>query len=457
MPEFLAFGFMQRALIAGGITALICPAIGVFLVPRRLSLIADTLAHVALAGVALGLVVGVSPILGALVVTAASAVGIERLRSRGALTGDAALAVFLSGGLALAVVLIGLGRGFNVDLFGVLFGSILTVTTTDLWLIAGLGVVVGISIGVLYPRLLAITLDEDLARTSGVPVAALNLVITVLTALTTVMAMRMVGVLLVSAMIVIPTLAGFALARSFRGALFIAMALAVIAMVAGLILAYYLRLAAGASVVLTALVLFALAGPLRKLRGVLAPLAASILVLGALTTPVSAHPHVWIAYTVTVRFSPEGPDGVRVDWAFDEMISALIIQKYDTDRDGRFSASETRAIETEHVAHLKDFNYFLELKVDGVAVPVTQIRDFEARNVKGQLHYLFTVPIPRAARRDGIVDVNVADPSFFTAFAMTARPIIAEGASNHRVDCDVVRDPKTNLREGLRCTYRRLR
>src|SRR5918995_1936040 len=133
---------MQRALLAGGITALICPAIGVFLVPRRLSLIADTLAHVALAGVALGLLVGASPLLGALVVTAAGAAGIERLRARGALTGDASLAVFLSGGLALAVVLIGLGRGFNVDLFAVLFGSILTVTTADVWLIASLGVVV---------------------------------------------------------------------------------------------------------------------------------------------------------------------------------------------------------------------------------------------------------------------------------------------------------------------------
>jgi zinc transport system permease protein len=268
MPEVLTYGFMQRALIAGVITALICPAIGVFLVPRRLSLIADTLAHVALAGVALGLIAGVSPTVGALVITAAGAVGIERLRTRGALSGDASLAVFLSGGLALAVVLIGLGRGFNVDLFGVLFGSILTVTVADVWLIAALGVLVAVTIGALYPRLLAVTLSEDLAHTSGVPVAALNLIITVLTALTTVIAMRMVGVLLVSAMIVIPALAGFALARSFRAALAIAMVVAVIAMGVGLVLAYYLGLAAGASVVLTALVLFALTVPLRRVARV---------------------------------------------------------------------------------------------------------------------------------------------------------------------------------------------
>src|SRR5437773_4721216 len=180
MPEFLEYSFMHRAFAAGAMTALICPAIGVFLVPRRLSLIADTLAHVALAGVALGLLVGASPVLAALVVTVAGALGMEHLRSRGALQGDAALAVFLSGGFALAVVLISLARGFNADLFAILFGSILTVSGADLALIVTLGAVVGATIGTFYRQLLAITLDEDLARTSGVPVAGLNLLLAVL-------------------------------------------------------------------------------------------------------------------------------------------------------------------------------------------------------------------------------------------------------------------------------------
>ena len=264
MPEFLEYGFMHRALVAGAITALICPAIGVFLVPRRLSLIADSLSHVALAGVALGILIGVSPVVGALVVTVAGAVGMERLRSRGALQGDAALAVFLSGGFALAVVLISLTRGFNADLFAILFGSILTVSPTDVWLIVALGAVVGATIGTFYRQLLAITLNEDLARTSGVPLTGLNLLLTVLTALTTVVAMRMVGVLLVSAMIVIPTLTGFELGRSFRQATLIAIVIALISMTAGLIAAYYLRLAAGGAVVLTALVIFALASVIRR-------------------------------------------------------------------------------------------------------------------------------------------------------------------------------------------------
>ncbi len=264
MPEFLEYGFMHRAFVAGAITALICPAIGVFLVPRRLSLIADSLSHVALAGVALGLLVGVSPVLGALVVTAVGAVGMERLRSRGALEGDAALAVFLSGGFALAVVLISLAHGFNADLFAILFGSILTVSPTDVWLILGLGALVGATVGTFYRQLLAITLNEDLARTSGVPVTGLNLLLTVLTALTTVVAMRMVGVLLVSAMIVIPTLTGFGVGRSFRQATAIAILMALVSMTVGLVASYYLRLAAGGAVVLTALIIFALVSLIRR-------------------------------------------------------------------------------------------------------------------------------------------------------------------------------------------------
>ena len=275
LPEFLDYGFMHRAFAAGAVTALICPAIGVFLVPRRLSLIADTLAHVALAGVALGLFLGISPVLGALVVTLGGAVGMERLRSRGALQGDAALAVFLSGGFALAVVLISLAQGFNADLFAILFGSILTVSPTDVWLISALGALVVATVGTFYKQLLAITLNEDLARTSGVPVGALNLVLTILTALTTVVAMRMVGVLLVSAMIVIPTLTGFALGRSFRKATAIAIGMALLSVVLGLIAAYYFRLAAGGAVVLTALLLFALASLIRRLPARRAPAPAA--------------------------------------------------------------------------------------------------------------------------------------------------------------------------------------
>jgi ABC-type uncharacterized transport system substrate-binding protein len=168
-----------------------------------------------------------------------------------------------------------------------------------------------------------------------------------------------------------------------------------------------------------------------------------------------AHPHVWIDYSVVVRFGADGPEGVRVDWAFDEMISSLVIQKYDTNKDGAFSAAETKAVEKEHFVVLKDFNWFVEVRVDGTTLAIAEVKDFEVRTVKGQLHYLFTVPLPKASRGDGVVDVRVGDPTFFTAFAMTANPIAADGASRHRAECAAVRDPKTNMPEGLRCTYRR--
>jgi zinc transport system permease protein len=267
MPfEMLEYGFMHRAFVAGAVTAIVCPAIGVFLVPRRLSLVADTLAHVALAGVALGFVVGVPPVAGALCVTVAGSIAIEQLRARGILQGDAALAVFLSAGFAVAVVLIGLARAVNADLFALLFGSLLTVSAGDVWLITALGAGVLVTLRCLWAQLFAVTLHEDLARTSGVRVAALNLTLTILTALTVVAAMRMVGVLLVSAMIVIPTLAGFAAARSFRGATAIAIGVGLASVVLGLIAAFHLRLPAGGAIVLTALLLFAGAALLFRRR-----------------------------------------------------------------------------------------------------------------------------------------------------------------------------------------------
>ena len=289
MPEFLQFGFMQRAFAAGAVMAIVCPLIGVFLVPRRLSLIADTLAHVALAGVAIGLLMGASPIVGALIVTVVGALGMERLRSHGALQGDAALAVFLSGGFALAVVLISLARGFNADLFAILFGSILTVSPADVWLISALGALVVATILLSYRQLFVITLHEDLARTSGVPVTVLNLMLTLLTALTTVVAMRMVGVLLVSAMIVIPTLTGFSLGKSFRRATAVAIVVALAAVGIGLTAAYYLSLAAGGAVVLTALLIFAAVAVFRRLPwGHRARLAAVVLLCVSVSAGAAA-------------------------------------------------------------------------------------------------------------------------------------------------------------------------
>ncbi len=226
MPEIFQYGFMVRALAAGLMIGTIAPTIGVFLVLRRLSLIADTLAHV------------------------------------GRLYGDAALAIFLSGGLALAVVLIGLSGGFSVDVFSYLFGSITVVQPRDLWVILVLGMVVLGTVALLYKELFAITFDEEAARVQGVPVDNLNLLVTVLVATTVVVAMRVVGVLLTSALVVIPAATSLRLARNFRGALLIAVLAALTSVVAGIVLSFYLNIAAGGAIVACAILLFAASAPL---------------------------------------------------------------------------------------------------------------------------------------------------------------------------------------------------
>ncbi|MCL6553067.1 MAG: metal ABC transporter permease [Firmicutes bacterium] len=173
--------------------------------------------------------------------------------------GEAALAVFLSGGLAVAVVLISLARGFTVDLFGYLFGSIATVQPADLRVMAGLGAVTTAVVLGLYKDFFAVTLDEEAARTSGMPVGALNTLLTVLTALVVVLSMRVVGILLVSALLVLPALAAMRVATSFRGTVVAAVAFALAAVLLGLVAAFYLDLAAGGAIVLVALGLFGVA------------------------------------------------------------------------------------------------------------------------------------------------------------------------------------------------------
>ncbi len=259
MAEMLSYSFMQRALLAGVMIGTIAPIVGVFLVLRRLSLIADTLSHVALAGVAGGLLLRTYPLAGALVAGLVGAIGIERLRVSGRLFGEAALAIFLSGGFAVAVVLISLARGFNVDLFSYLFGAITAVQPRDLWVILGLGLVVLAAVVLLYKELFAITFDEEGARVQGIPVDALNLLLTTLVALTVVLAMRIVGILLTSALLVIPSITALRLARNFRSTLWIAVLCSLISVVVGMIVSFYYDIAAGGTIVLVALLLFAVA------------------------------------------------------------------------------------------------------------------------------------------------------------------------------------------------------
>lgn len=258
MPEILEYEFMRKALLAAGLIGAIAPAFGVFLVLRRLSLIADTLSHVALAGVAIGLLTSIYPPYVALGATSAAAVSVEELRARRLMPGDAALAVFLYGALALAIVIIGLADGFNSSLFGFLFGSILTVDTTSLWMIGGLAVVVIVFLSLFMSELAQISFDSDLARINGVRVHALNIGLAVIAGATITLAMRVVGVLLIGALIVVPVLIALRVSTGLNRTMVTASFVGMCVGLGGIVISYYADIAPGGSVALTGIVLLAL-------------------------------------------------------------------------------------------------------------------------------------------------------------------------------------------------------
>lgn len=266
MPEIFQYSFMIRALLAGIAVGIIAPLIGTFVVAKRYALIADSLAHVSLAGVALGILVGINPLIGALVITVAAAFLIERLRSDRRVTGEVALAMFLSSGLAIAIVVMGIANKVNVDLLSFLFGSITTVTTGDLWLIGALAVAVVAVVGLLYKQLAYAAFDEQQARASGLRVTLINQLLIILSAVMVVVALRIVGGLLIGALTVIPVAAASQLAHSFKQTLAYSVLFGLASVVVGLFASFYLNLAAGGAIVLSALCLFICTLLLRPIR-----------------------------------------------------------------------------------------------------------------------------------------------------------------------------------------------
>jgi len=250
--------YMQLALLAGIVVGATAPLIGVFLVQKGLSLMGDGIGHVAVAGIGASLLLDTSPTWTALVVAIAAALVIEFLRTRGSATGDLALALVFYGGIAAGVVLAS-RSATNTNLQPYLFGSILTATAEDVWTVIGLGAVIVVAIAFTGRALLAVVLDEDSARVAGIPARSLNTMLAVLTAVTVVMAMRIVGVLLIAALMVLPVATSRLLARSFRTTLLGAVAVGVVSAVVGLFAARQWALAAGGVIVLVAAALFALA------------------------------------------------------------------------------------------------------------------------------------------------------------------------------------------------------
>ncbi|HEX6873583.1 MAG TPA: metal ABC transporter permease [Micromonosporaceae bacterium] len=255
--SIFAYDFMQRALLGALITGLCAPALGIYLVQRRMALIGDGIGHVALTGVGLGLLTSRSPVLAAVVVAAVGSVAVELVRQRGKASGDIALALLFYGGISGGVFLVALSAGkTSANLIAYLFGSPLTTTVADLVVMAVLGAFVLAITLLLRPWLFAICQDEEYARVAGLPVRALNLLIAVTTAVTVTVAMRAVGLLLVSAMMVVPVAAAQLITRGFRATMHLAMALGVLAAGVGIWFAGIYDTAPGATIVLVAISAF---------------------------------------------------------------------------------------------------------------------------------------------------------------------------------------------------------
>jgi zinc transport system permease protein len=260
------FEFMRLAFAAGAIVGLLAPVVGFFLVQRQMSLIGDGIGHVAFAGVAAGYLLGISPVWTALVAAVAGAVAIEWLRAHRKAAGDQALALVFYTGIAGGVVLISAAGALNANLFTYLFGSILTVSRGDLVTIAVLGLTALALVAVLLRALLAVSLDEEGAQVAGLPVPLLNGAVSMLAALTIGISMRIVGILLIAALMVLPVIAAQRIAWSLRSTIGLSIALGLGSVLAGLTVSYYADLPPGGTIVLTATALFLVAATVETLR-----------------------------------------------------------------------------------------------------------------------------------------------------------------------------------------------
>jgi zinc transport system permease protein len=266
----LQYDFMVRALLAALFTGVAAPAVGTYLVQRRLALMGDGIGHIAVTGVGLGLLTGHSPVWTAVVVAIVGGLLIELVRERGRTGGDIALALIFYGGIAGGVLITGLAGGSAQALQSYLFGSITTVTVGDVWTVVGLAAaVIFVAIG-MAPQLFAVCQDEEFARVTGVPVRAYNILTSVLAAVTVTVSMRTVGLLLVSALMVVPVATAQQVVRGFKATLLLAMVIGAVASVSGVVTSFYVNAAPGATIVLLALAGFVAAWPvgfaLRRVR-----------------------------------------------------------------------------------------------------------------------------------------------------------------------------------------------
>ncbi len=267
MLEILTYQFMQRALIAGVLVAVPCSLLGVFLVLRRRAFIGEGLAHISFGGIALGLFLGLNPLIVALIITLLASVAIQLIKDRSRLHSDTAIGIFSYTGFAFGVFIISLTKGFNTDLFSYLFGSILTVSSFDLIFSVILSVISVLFIILFYNNLFYITFDEETARTSGVNATLYKHLIGFLVATTVVISMRIVGIILVASFMIIPAAAALQISKNFRQTLVYSIIICVVSVLIGLVLSATFDYAASASIILVNFIIFIIIFLARKSMG----------------------------------------------------------------------------------------------------------------------------------------------------------------------------------------------
>ena len=254
--EILQYGFMQRALMAGILISITCGVIGTYVVVRRMVFISGGISHSAFGGIGLGYLVGIDPVLGAMLFAILSALGIGAISKRTRLPEDTAIGILWAVGVALGVIFIGLSPGFAPDLFGYLFGNILSVSFSDLIIMMALTALILVVVSLLFKEFLSLSFDEEFAKVSGVPTGRLYLILLVLIALSVVVLIRAVGIILLIALLTIPAAISRQFVSSLKKMMILSTLLSIVFVVSGLWLSYVLDLASGATIILFSGIMF---------------------------------------------------------------------------------------------------------------------------------------------------------------------------------------------------------
>lgn len=264
--DFISLGFMQRALLAGIIMSIVCGTLSIFILLRRLAFIGVGISHAAFGGIALGFLIGMNPMVSGIIFSIIVAFLIGWTRSRGKIEQDTTIGIFYSAAMAMGVVLLSFSKYYNVDIFGFLFGNILTIGNEDLWAIGIAGFIVLLFISLIFKELIYMSFDEEMATVSGIPVKILDYAFLSLLAVTIIISIKIVGIVLISSLLVVPAAAASQVKEHVLSLLILSILFSLLATISGLLVSYFLDLPSGATIVITLTLIFLICSIISRLK-----------------------------------------------------------------------------------------------------------------------------------------------------------------------------------------------